>query len=203
MQDGTNRAKRCICLKAAVKARKLAAIPKEYRDKWLAKTEPDTSRHETQPALWQAMRENPQGSYVLCGKNGCGKTLAGWMLYREAVEAERLATGLGCVELVDQFRQWQFDEYKLPAITPFELKSGERRMIFIDEIDKARPSEFAAETLFQLFDAIYANHHQLVVTSNTPLAGLADHWARGGVTMGPSIVRRLMDGHDAVLVEMY
>ena len=114
-----------------------------------------------------------------------------------------LACGVSCAELMRQFRAWEFDAEKLPIVTPADLRSDERRFVFIDELDKARPSEYAAEQLFELIDAAYSHDQQIVITSNTPLDGLAEHWSRNAATIGASIVRRLMDMSGAILVDMF
>jgi len=195
--------RRCHCLRDAIKARKLAAIPPKFAAFTLGTITPDAKRHAKQAALLDTMRAEPSASYVLCGRNGCGKTLFGWLLYRAAVEREMLASGVSCAELMRQFRAWEFDAEKLPIVTPADLRSDERRFVFIDELDKARPSEYAAEQLFELVDAAYSHDQQLVITSNTPLDGLAEHWSRNAATIGASIVRRLMDMSGAILVDMF
>jgi DNA replication protein DnaC len=65
--------------------------------------------------------------------------------------------------------------------------------VFIDEIEKARATEFAAESLFALVDNCYRYKHQLVITSNLGVQRLKDHWDRLDGTYGKSIVRRLLD----------
>ena len=195
--------KRCNCLRDSIKRIKLAAIPPLFAGLSLETIAPDANRHRSQAALIQAMRDEPYGSFILCGRNGCGKTTFGWLLYRAAVEREQPATGVTCAELMHQFRDWQFSDDKVPSITPDMLRTNERRFLFIDEIDKPKPSEFAAEQLFELIDAAYAYRHQLVITSNTPLDGLAAHWSRNAVTIGASIVRRLMEIDSAILADMF
>ena len=194
---------RCDCLRRSIRQIKLATIPPLYRMASIATAVADPNRHKVQPTLFEMLRGRPDASYVLCGSNGSGKTMAGWMLYRWAVEHDKPAVGLTCAELVAQYRAWQFDAEKVPVIEPGDLKTGEKRLLFLDELDKARPTEFAAETLFHLFDAAYSYQHQIVVTSNTPLEGLAEHWSRNAITIGPSIVRRLMEIHNGILVDMF
>ena len=196
-------ARQCVCLRESIKRLALAQIPPLYQGLSLATVRPDTDRHALQGDLFDALRTAPEASYLLFGRNGCGKTLAGWLLYRSAIEAGRSATALSCSDLVLQFRAWEFDPDKIPAVQPDDLKTGERRLLFLDEIDKARPTEFAGETLFRLLDAAYTHRQQVVVTSNTPLNDLAAHWSRNNVSIGPSLVRRLMEMDAALLVEMF
>jgi DNA replication protein DnaC len=186
-----------------VKRIKLGAIPPLFAAHTLEAITPDPARHAKQAAMFGLMRDEPQASYVLCGKHGCGKTLAGWLLYRQAVEAGKRAVGVTCSELLRQFRDWQFDSEKLPVVTPTDLRSNDSWFVLLDEIDKAKPSEFAAEQLFELVDAAYAYQQQIVITSNTPIEGLAAHWSRHAPTMGSAIVRRLMEHEGAILVDLF
>lgn len=194
--------RRCVCLAASIRRIKLAAIPPHYRWARLETVEADQARHPDQAELFEAMRAKPTASFVLCGANGCGKTLAGWLLYRYAVEHDTPAVGVSCSDLVGQFRAWQFDDLRVPLIEPGDLRTEAKRFLFVDELDKARPTEFAAEVLFELFDAAYSYEQQIVVTSNTPLEGLAAHWSRNSVTVGVSIVRRLMEIENGFLVNL-
>jgi DNA replication protein DnaC len=196
-------ARRCACLRDSIKRIKLAAIPPLFAEFSLDTIKADPARHPRQVALFDAMRAEPQASYVLCGRNGSGKTLAGWMLYRAAVDRETLATGLTCADLMRQFRDWEFDSEKLPAISPADLRSNEKRFLFLDEIDKVKPTEFAANQLFEVVNEAYNYRHQLVVTSNTPLAGLVKHWSREAVTIGSAIAGRLQELEGGILADMF
>lgn len=197
-------AKRCECLASARRQRLLDRIPPEYRDFDLATIEPDETRHPKQAALLAAIRENPQTSLLLSGRVGCGKSLFGWLCYKAAIEQNRVAVALPLAELLLQFRRYETGGDTLPDITFESLRTDKRRyFLFLDEFDKARPSEFAGEQLYMLMDAIYTYRHQLVVTSNVDKDGLRQHWSRASEQYGASIMRRLLELENMTRVEMF
>ena len=196
-------AQRCGCLRERIRDRALGRIPPVYRPLRLATIEPDANRHALQPAIISAMRITPQKSFAFYGANGCGKTLFSWLLYRDAVDRNQMAVGLTLAVLLEQFRAYERDPDKLADIMPFDLRQDSRKyFVFLDELDKARPSEFSAEMLFLLMDAIVNYGHQVVVTSNLLPCDLSAHWSRNGDTYGPSILRRIREIADGVEVEM-
>lgn len=66
-----------------------------------------------------------------------------------------------------------------------------RRMLALDDLDKARPTEYVAERLFAAIDGCYANGTGLVVTSNLTLSELGDRWPD---PYGAAITSRLSSG---------
>ena len=197
-------ATRCQCLTNRIRARALARIPAIYRTHSLASLTADVARHPKQARLIEAMRAKPDGSYLLFGKNGCGKSMLGWVLYRDAIESGRIAVGVMLSDLLAQFRAWERDNDKLPMVTANDLRTDKRRyFVFLDELEKARPSEYAAEMLFQLVDAVYSNGHQLVITSNLRPDQLREHWSVNGEVYGPSILRRILEIEGGAFVDLF
>lgn len=197
-------AHRCQCLRNKIRARALARIPTIYQKLTLETVTADPTRHADQGLIISAMQRTPEKSFAFFGANGCGKTLFGWLLYRKAVDSNRCAVGLPLAELLEQFRGYERDPDKLPDIGPSDLRQDKRRyLIFLDEVEKARPSEFAAEMLFRLVDAAYSFNHQLVIASNQTPDELSAHWAKNGGTYGPSIVRRIMEMESGIEVPMF
>lgn len=193
----------CVCLARQKRDRAIARIPSAYRGARLEALEPRPDLHPTQAALIPEMQANPGASFLLFGRNGCGKSLCGWALYRRALEDSRPAVGLPTAELLAEFRRWEVNGTE-PCVTAEALRDDRRRwLIFLDEFEKARPSEFAGEALFALLDAAYNYRHQVVITSNLTPAGLQDHWQRASETYGTSIMRRLLELPDAVHVELF
>jgi DNA replication protein DnaC len=183
--------------------RAVERIPARYRSQTLATVKPDAQRHSKQAAVIARLAAEPTASYALHGRNGCGKSLFGWLLVRAAAESGRPAVGLTLSELLAQFRRAELHGEQ-PVVDAARLRRAEKRwLIFLDEFDKARPSEFAGEQLFNLLDAAYSGHHQIVIASNLTPTALQDHWARASESYGPSIMRRLSDLDDAVEVEMF
>lgn len=197
-------AKHCECLSAKQRARLLDRIPPEYRGFDLATVQPDASRHEGQASLIAALRKDADMSLLISGKVGCGKSLIGWLLYKRAIEGDRPAVALPLAELLGQFRRYECGSDTLPAVTSETLRDSSRRwFLFLDEFDKARPSEFAGEQLFLLMDAIYTYRHQLVVTSNVDKDELRAKWSQASEQYGVSIMRRLLELDGMARKEMF
>jgi DNA replication protein DnaC len=197
-------AKRCECLEAKLRVRLLDRIPAEYRDFDLDTIQPDTNRHPDQAAAITALRADPSRSRLLCGRVGCGKSLFGWLLYKRAVEDGRPAIAAPLAELMGEFRRYECGGEKMPSVISADLRSDKRRwLIFLDEFDKARASEFATEQLFLLMDAIYAGRHQLVVTSNIGKDDLRAKWTQACEQYGVSIMRRLLELDGMARKEMF
>lgn len=196
--------KPCQCLVNQKRKRALDRIPSLYRSLRLETIQPNPARHAEQAAVIAAMRQSPESSFVFFGRNGCGKSLFGWLLYRHAVESGRYAVGIPLAELLAEFREWEKNPDRLPTIKPEDLRQSNRRyLVFLDELEKARPSEYAGEMLFRMLDAAFSFEHQLVITSNKTPSELSAHWSEADVTYGPSILRRIMEMSNGVDVRMF
>lgn len=196
-------AKPCECLLASRRRKLLDRIPPEYRGFDLALIEPDPERSQDQASLIEALRANPNLSLLLSGRVGSGKSLVGWLLYKWAIERERPTVALPLAELLGQFRRYECGSDQLPVVTSEDLRDSSRRwLIFLDEFDKARPTEFAGEQLFLLMDAIYTYRHQLVVTSNLSKDDLRARWSRASEEYGVSVTRRLLELDGLIYHEM-
>jgi DNA replication protein DnaC len=55
-----------------------------------------------------------------------------------------------------------------------------RRMLGLDDLDKARPTEYAAEQLLAAVDNAYVHQLPLIVTTNLELREIADRWPHYG-----------------------
>jgi DNA replication protein DnaC len=197
-------AKWCECLKSKRYSQLIERIPPEYRPITLANVQPQVKRHPKQAAVLDAIKEDPSMSLLLSGRVGSGKSLIGWLLYRHAIEAGRPVAALPLSELLAQFRRYECGGDTLPAITAENLRVDTPRwFVFLDEFDKARPSEFASEQLFLLMDAVYTYRHQLVVTSNLGKDELREHWAKTSEQYGASIMRRLLELDGITRVGMF
>lgn len=193
----------CACLFERKRDRAIARIPPHYRNISLDSLSPREDLHPKQTGLIAEVKANPGASFLLFGRNGSGKSLCGWLLYRAALESGRPAVGLPTAELLAEFRRWEVSGIE-PSITAELLRDDRRRyLIFLDEFEKARPSEFAGESLFALLDAAYNYRHQVVITSNLTPAALQDHWQRASETFGVSILRRLLELPDAIHCELF
>lgn len=194
----------CECAKRRRREKLLARIPLEYRGLDLATIQPMTDRHAKQAAVFAAVKADPSVSLFLSGRNGCGKSLLGWLLYRQAVESRRPVVFLPLTELMRQFREWELDSEKLPAVDATTLRNAKTRwLVVLDEAEKARATEFASEKLCDLLDAVYTHRHQLVVTSNFNAANLREHWSKQNPVYGASIMRRIVELDGLIQVEMF
>lgn len=199
--------KPCECRKRRQLERALSAIPTIYRSFSLDTISADATKHPKQAALIAAMRATPQATFAFLGNPGAGKTLLAWLLYRRAVEDGRRAVGLTLADLLSQFRTWELNSYPLPAITPDDLRARKSTdlpvCLMLDDFDKARPTEFAGEMLFELLNAAYSFDHQIVITSNLSPSDLGAHWERSGHTRGAVILRRVIESSGAVLANLF
>jgi DNA replication protein DnaC len=192
-------ARPCICRRKKVRAAKLAAIPPQFQTLTLNDLLPDLKRHPQQPEIVAALKSNPFGNYFFGGKFGTGKTLFMWVIYREAVVSDRRTVVCTLSELLNEYKAFiqassAGQELKYPRISAETLRQTHTRYsIFLDDIDKARPTEYAAEQLFEIADAIYAYQHQIVVTTNLSISNLVAHFERADDRFGGAIVRRLVD----------
>jgi DNA replication protein DnaC len=194
----------CECRKAEQLARWLSKIPPIYRQFRFEDIQPDAGRHPKQAQVLEMIRADPTASLMLCGRNGSGKSLFGWMLYRRAIEEHRPAVGMHLTDLLAQFRRFELDGDSLPSVRAEDLREDQRRwLIFLDEFEKARPSEFSSEQLYLLVDAIYSFRHQIVIASNLTDADLCAHWSRVNESYGYSIFRRIYELEGFKLVEMF
>lgn len=192
----------CECSIRRQRERLLDRIPPAYRQLRLATVEGLDERHGKQGEVLERMRQAPRDSYLFCGRNGAGKSLFGWLLYRQALEDGRPVVALPAAELLAQFRRWELHQ-EPPAIDAEGLRNDRAWFVFLDEFDKARPTEFAAESMFALLDAIYSYQHQLVISSNLDPRQLRDHWSRSEISYGSSIMRRLFELENSCLVQMF
>jgi DNA replication protein DnaC len=169
---------------------------------------PNSNRHPQQAVIIAELKRHPDRSYLFCGENGSGKTHFAWALYRHSLSKGRRVVGCSVRELLEDYRKAAINgkgEEEVasfrPRVLPADLRvKGQEWTIFLDEFEKARPSEFASEVLFELIDAAYQFQHQLIVTTNFTVEKLITHWGRLDEVWGKSIVRRL---EGCVIIEMF
>jgi predicted ATPase len=204
-QAGGTSARNCVCVKRASRAALLAKVPAFFNSPRLSRLRPRPELHPKQAKVIAFLQANPEESFLLTGKNGTGKSHLAWALYRNAVFKRRPVVACVVRDLIADFRRVEVgvsegEILKSPRVTPEELrKPGRRWFLFLDEFEKARPSEFAAEQLFNLLDAARSFGHQLVIASNFTPDQLGKHWGRIDPIWGNSIMTRLKDCHEAEL----
>lgn len=208
-------ARTCACVRQklqqrriAEKDRKLARIDARYAGVTLAGLTPRAELHPDQGRYIARMRAAPFENYYICGNNDTGKTHLLWALYESAVSAGR---GVAAGTLFDMLESMKSlfrlnhrrnqGESTDPETNPFaNLQGAAPFSAFIDDVDKARPTEFAAEFFFSYVDALYRYKHQIVVTSQLDPEkrvdgrdSLIDHFEKADARYGIGIVRRLVN----------
>ena len=187
----------CLCLRRKLSRNQLAIIPPAFGMPRLFRLKARTDLHPTQRAAIQLVKQNPKDSYLLLGKNGSGKTHIGWAVFRNALAQRRPAIACTVRDLLAEFRRVEIgvpdgETLKSPRVTAEQLrKPGKPWLLFLDEFEKARPTEFASEQLFNVLNAARDFNHQIVVTSNMNAGDLKDHWGRIDEVWGNSIMTRL------------
>lgn len=190
----------CGCRLTRIRESKLAAIPPKFAGVTLDNIQPRTDLHSKQAEIVEQIKADPNKSYFFGGKFGTGKSVFMWTLYRHAVDTNR--PKIVCctlAELLNEFRAFiqasvNRETPVIPRLNAADLRQNHTRYaIFLDDIDKAKPTEYAAEQLFEIVNVIYEYQHQLVVTTNLSVGGLLDHFDRADDRFGGAIVRRILD----------
>lgn len=198
----------CKCKVERIRTGRIGMIPKHFQSMSLDALRPNLRKHRKQAEILDYLRNNPLKSYVFSGKVGVGKSTFAWALCHHAIDGQ-VPRFVACslVELLQEYRTWfaastKDQQAPWPRVIPNQLRQNETKyFIMLDDIDKARPTEYASELLFDLTDAIYAYGHQVVVTTNLPLLKLIKHFEKADPQYGASIVRRLTD--PAKIFEMF
>jgi DNA replication protein DnaC len=203
LRDGY--ARNCICVRRQIQRAQLAVIPPYFGKPRLMRLKPYSHLHKDQAKVIQFVKQHPNDSYLFTGANGTGKTHICWAIYRYVLASRRPTFTTTVRDMLAAFRRMELSmkegDLWLPRVRAVDLrKPGKPWLLFFDEFEKARPSEFAAEQLFNLLDAARSFNHQILVTSNFTAKHLRDHWGRIDQVWGNSILTRLQDCH---LVEFF
>ena len=140
---------------------------------------------DLQKPIILGLQANREGSYLLVGDAGTGKTHFSFALFHHAVRAwaikafeddamyERSVFRFNTKSLLDQHVAWATkengDDTQYPDLTVKKIKTLANKehkvRLFLDEIDKFNPTKFKLDTLFELIDAVYENAGQVVAVS--------------------------------------
>jgi DNA replication protein DnaC len=185
--------------------------PRRYQAVTLETLEPRLDLHAEQANAIAWMRKHPFMNYYLCGEADTGKTHLMWALYDHALISGRTVVICSLFELVEAAKtMFRNTETRPPRlISEMEVLNRPNAAeypcsIFIDDVDKARPTEYVAELFFNYVDRIYRNKHQLVVTSQLDpeksvngRASLIDHFENADPRYAMGIVRRMVNDETA------
>jgi DNA replication protein DnaC len=197
----------CICRLEKLRQKRLSKIPPRFRELELLKIKPMSNIHSLQKTFIPQIQANPSGNYFLAGRTGTGKSMLMWSLYREAVMNDQKVVAKTLTELIGEYHKFiQLSVSKqtlvYPSLSAEDLRQSHTKYsIFLDDIDKAKPTEYAMEQLFEIANAIYDFQHQIVVTTNLSMQKLIAHFERADERFGGAIVRRLVES--SVLCDMF
>lgn len=197
-------AARCACetgrLRQARLNSRLAVIPPRYTRARLETLAPD-GRHPMQGELIAAAKAHPDHSFFIAGRQDVGKTHILWSIYHHLISRDVPAFASSLFDLVESVKMAIGRGEAVSRLIP-EMETYERMAIFLDDVNKARPTEFVAELVFNLLDRVYRNNHQLVVTSQLKPDDLVEYFDDKFGSYGGPIVRR-MRNEDTAYFEMF
>lgn len=185
---------RCICLKRRIARQRLAVVLEDWPEYARARLDRMEPRLQQVNAL-KIMRENPNGSFLLSGYYGNGKTYLMLAQY-----CSMALTGGNCLlrsakDLMDELQKATMmpsagqEPFESPVLQLVNFsKSGH---LFIDDIEKAPArSDFRAESLLDVVDKIKRRQLGITITSNLPLIG-PDRSKDLRSVLGDAVVARL------------
>jgi DNA replication protein DnaC len=176
---------RCECQKQKIILQKLAAIPARFRNSTFANYDPINGK---QVRAKERISSEFTKSYYIFGPYGTGKTHLGTAQYVQLVRIERPCLFLSMGELMNELRRSELEQDTYYCQVREKCRYAERFHLFIDDMDKFKPTDFKAEALFDLIDTIYKRNIGLTITSNYSLSELA-----AAQTIHPSVLRRIDD----------
>jgi DNA replication protein DnaC len=175
---------RCQCQRDAQRQSKLREIPERFRACSLSNYTP---RDFQQKAAWNAVAGNVTGCFFLHGGYARGKTHLATAQYRKLVELDRSCLLFTMGELVAELMKADLDQDYFCEVR-HRARYAAGFHLFVDDIDKFRPTEYNVAALFDLINTLYKRNLGLTVTSNYNLRALSER-----NMVHPAIVRRLDD----------
>jgi hypothetical protein len=164
------------------------------------------------------VREHCEDGFFFSGPAGTSKTTFSIALYRNAVAVQFRQKWKGSGEtfytkpqgiwrvngdrLMRQFQEKALNpDAREPEVTAEKIraaaKSDFRPYLVLEEIDKAKMSEFRANNLFSIIDALYECNGRLVLTTNLTLPEFAGMFANSGSdnirATGAALMRRIKE----------
>jgi hypothetical protein len=208
----------CLCQMNRMFWNNWRKVPLRYRDVKLDTAAPSELVRmplKKQAALIQLIKSNLERSMILQGSAKTGKTHLLMAMYRRACVERvgecfrkqqfgifgvwRLNTSVWLEDIVNWNSPDRDEDAEPPELSTKRIesvvKAGLVPRVFLEEIDKFKPSEYKLIRLFEIVNAIYEAGGQVVATSNTPVAELAAAW---GGRYGETTLRRIGDEPDGL-----
>lgn len=197
--------KRCRHLLDKIAGRKKDLIPAIYSKAKLENLKADVQRHASQPEIIRKLKNKPDGSYLFTGTHGTGKTHLMWCLYNYAV-SHHVPIYAGTLSSLIAEYQAGINASKAGERFTYSIEASQLRQnhtgwaLMLDDIDKAKPSLYVADKLFELVDAAYCYQHQLVITTNLTPRQLMAHFQDidNFGQYGGAIVRRILETTETI-----
>jgi DNA replication protein DnaC len=203
-ENGVTAMKPCICRDKIRLDYINSMIPPKFQGAELSKLRPLVEKHVKQSILFEEVQNNPFNNYLLLGKHGAGKTWVGYALFKNAALSNRRAVALSLASLMGEFKRVEMgdtDSWK-PQVTVGDLSQTHTKWtLFLDEVEKARVTEFTVEKFFELINAASSFGHQIIATSNMTEDALKSHFSKIDQVYGLAIMRRLTEG--STVMEMF
>ncbi|HEY4001080.1 MAG TPA: ATP-binding protein [Candidatus Xenobia bacterium] len=212
-----SKSERCECTTAKLFWLRWRKVSPRYRAARLSTVEPSIlvdMPMAKQAAVIELVKRNADRSMILTGDAKTGKSHLMMCVYRHAV-AERASTWNGVahfgvwrvnasVWLEEQVRESTSndDDLYVPDLTEKRIQrvadAKYKPRLFLEEIDKFKPSDFKLIRLFEIVNAVYEAGGQVVATTNAPVDELAASW---GPRYGETILRRIGEEPDGMTMK--
>lgn len=176
---------RCECQKQRIIAKKLSSIPARFRTASFANYQPIDGK---QTRAKERMSAEFTKSYYISGPYGTGKTHLATAQYIQLVRIEQPCMFLTMGELINELRRAELEQDTYYCQVREKCRYADRFHLFIDDLDKFKPTDFKAEALFDLIDTVYKRNLMLTITSNYSLSELS-----AIQSIHPSVLRRIDD----------
>lgn len=182
-QRGNGGVFRCACSRKRLQEAQLAAIPERFRGCTFENFRPVD---DIDAAALAKIHANPGAGLYLWGEYGRGKTHLAVAQYKSLVDAGQSCAWRSMGELLSEVRAAEVHDRHSLVLS--RARYADSFHLFLDDIDKFKPTEFKGEAMFDLFDTLYRRKLALTVTTNWSLRVLAE-----GERLHPAIARRLDD----------
>jgi DNA replication protein DnaC len=133
---------------------------------------------DRQQRVIDLIKSSPLSGYVFLGPTGVGKTHLLYALVRYAIEYGSKVVAMTCSQFIKQCRDAEFNKEEISLLdqnvianyTGVTAPLAGCLRVYLDELDKAKLSEYAQLLLFDLINSAYdyPDRIKITVTSNLP-----------------------------------